>query len=127
MKCTKFYCSTTTFETCVASVVNESSDSYTKTSQALPVLFMSSAIHDQVGVEDVLVELAREVMSHVCAAVAIASQRRTSRRPLTIGPTARSRSAPGLESPLSQRQSVHSRSSQQRPCMVVMPFPIFLH
>ena len=73
MKCTKLYCSTTTFETCVASVVNESSDSYTKTPQALPVLFMSSAIHDQVGVEDVLVELAREVMSHVCAAVAIAS------------------------------------------------------
>ena len=73
MKCTKLYCSTTTFETCVASVVNESSVSYTKTSQALPVLFMSSAIHDQVGVEDVLVELAREVMSHVCTAVAIAS------------------------------------------------------
>ena len=107
MKCTKLYCSTTTFETCVASVVNESSGSYTKTSQALPVLFMSSAIHDQVGVEGALVEFAREVIS-----VAIASQRRTNRRPLTIGPTARSRSAPGLESPLSQRQSVHSRSSQ---------------
>ena len=49
-------------------------------SHALPVLFMSSAIHDRVGVEDVLVELAREVMSHVCAAVAIAPQWRASRR-----------------------------------------------
>ena len=72
-------------------------------------LFTSSAIHDRVGVEDVLVELERGVMSHVCAAVAIASQRRTSRRPLAIGPTARSWSAPGsFECPLSQRQSVHS-------------------
>ena len=50
-----------------------------------------------------------------CAAVAIASQRRTNRRPLTIGPTARPRSAPGsFECPLSQMLPVHSRPSQQR-------------
>ena len=73
------YSSTTAFETCGAGVVNENSGSYTKTAHALPVLFTSSAIHDRVGVEDVLAELEREVMSHVRAAVAIASQRRTSR------------------------------------------------
>ena len=96
-------------------------------SHALPVLFMSSAIHDRVGVEDVLVELAREVMSHVCAAVAIASQRRTSRRPLTIGPTARSRSAPGLSNILCRRDSRCIQDpSQQISCMAVMPFPILL-
>ena len=97
-------------------------------SHALPVLFMSSAIHDRVGVEDVLVELAREVMSHVCAAVAIASQRRTSRRPLTIGPTARSRSAPGLSNILCRRDSrcIQDPTSQQISCMAVMPFPILL-
>ena len=74
-------------------------------------LFMSSAIHGRVGVEGVLVELAREVMSHVCAAVAIASQRRTSRRPL-IGTHDRTDreiavSARAFEYPLSQRQSAH--------------------
>jgi hypothetical protein len=36
-------------------VTNENSGSYTKTSHALPVLITSSAIHDRVGVEDVLV------------------------------------------------------------------------
>ena len=110
----------TAFETCGAGVVNENSGSYTKTSHAMPVLFTSSAIHDQVGVEDVLVELAREVMPHVCAAVAIAPQRRTSRRPLTIGPTARSRSAPGMSfvaeiEQIQRKSRVRERTPQNAP------------
>ena len=127
VKCTELYCSTTAFETCGAGVVNENSDSYTKTSHALPVLFTSSAIHDRVGVKDALVELEREVMSHLFAAVAIASQPRTSRRPLTIGPTARSRSAQGLSNALCRSQCIQDPASKARSRMAFMPIPLFLH
>ena len=110
-------------------MANENSDSYTKTLHALPVLFTSSAIRDRVGVEDVLVELAREVMSHTY--VPLSRSRRNGER---VGDHSRS------DRPRDRGQRQDFRISfvaetvgafkipvsQQISCMAVMPFPILL-